>query len=266
MFRKLFPILPVLAALYLAVSCDPNGKEPVVNDTLTVSPESISFEAEDKAVKLVYVSTEKEWTATASESWIHVNKTSGTGKATIEVKADANAEADRSGTITVKGSKTATVSVTQKGKNIETLVPIADAFDGTKLASTTYQLLIYSFADSDGDGIGDFKGIQNRLDYLNDLGATALWLSPAHPSDSYHAYDVTDYYSLNELYGSEDDFRELINAAHDKGIKIYMDYVLNHSGKGHPWFKQALADPSSPYRDYYFFSSNPSKEYSSFPM
>ena len=61
MFRKLFPILPVLAALYLAVSCDPNGKEPVVNDTLTVSPESISFEAEDKAVKLVYVSTEKEW-------------------------------------------------------------------------------------------------------------------------------------------------------------------------------------------------------------
>ena len=266
MFRKLFPILPVLAALYLAVSCDPNGKEPVVNDTLTVSPESISFEAEDKAVKLVYVSTEKEWTATASESWIHVNKTSGTGKATLEVKADANAEADRSGTITVKGSKTATVSVTQKGKNIETLVPIADAFDGTKLASTTYQLLIYSFADSDGDGIGDFKGIQNRLDYLNDLGATALWLSPAHPSDSYHAYDVTDYYSLNELYGSEDDFRELINAAHDKGIKIYMDYVLNHSGKGHPWFKQALADPSSPYRDYYFFSSNPSKEYSSFPM
>ena len=256
----------MFVALCLAVSCDPKGNEPVVNDTLTVSPESISFEAEDNAVKLLYVSTEKEWTATPSAGWIHVNKTSGTGKTTLEVKADANTEADRTGSITVKGSKTATVTVTQKGKNIETLVPIPDALGKEKLASTTYQLLIYSFADSDGDGIGDFKGIENRLDYLDGLGVTALWLSPAHPSDSYHAYDVTDYYSLNELYGSEDDFKDLIAAAHAKGIKIYMDYVLNHSGKGHSWFKQALADPSSPYRDYYFFSENPIKDYSFFPM
>ena len=266
MIRKLFPILPVLAAFFLCVTCDPTGKDPVVSDTLTVNPESISFEAEDASVKLLYISTEKEWTATPSAGWIHVNKTSGSGKTTLEVKADANAEADRSGSITVKGSSTVTVSVTQKGKNIQTLVPIPDAFDGTKHASTTYQLLIYSFADSDGDGIGDFKGIQNKLDYLDGLGATALWLSPAHPSDSYHAYDVTDYYTVNPLYGTEDDFKDLIEAAHKRGIKIYMDYVLNHSGKGNAWFKEALADPSSPYRDYYFFSLNPSKEYSSFPM
>ena len=95
---------------------------------------------------------------------------------------------------------------------------------------------------------------------------TALWLSPAHPSDSYHAYDVTDYYAVNPLYGSEQDFKNLIDAAHAKGIKIYMDYVLNHSGKGNAWFQQALADPSSQYRDYYFFSSNPSSDYSTFPM
>ena len=95
---------------------------------------------------------------------------------------------------------------------------------------------------------------------------TALWLSPAHPSDSYHAYDVTDYYAVNPLYGTEQDFKNLIDAAHAKGIKIYMDYVLNHSGKGNAWFQQALADPSSPYRDYYFFSTNPSKDYASFPM
>ena len=266
MFRKLLPIFSLVAALFLSVSCDPTGNNPEVTDKLTVTPESIAFEAEDASTKLVYITTEKDWTATPSASWIKVGKTSGTGKATLEVKADANTGEDRTGSITVKGSSTVTVSVSQKGKNIQTLVPIADAFDGTKRASTTYQLLIYSFADSDGDGIGDFKGIQSKLDYLDGLGATALWLSPAHPSDSYHAYDVTDYYSVNPLYGTEEDFKALIDAAHAKGIKIYMDYVLNHSGKGNAWFKQALSDPSSPYRNYYFFSSNPSKDYTSFPM
>ena len=260
-------LLLVLAAAVLnnLVSCDPKV-DPVVDDTLTVSPESLSFEAEDTHVKMAYVTTAGDWTATPSAGWIRLEKTSGTGKGTLAVKVDANEGEDRTGTITVKGAKTATVAVSQKGKNIVTLVPVADAFDGTKRASTTYQLLIYSFADSDGDGVGDFKGIQNRLDYLDGLGVTALWLSPAHPSDSYHAYDVTDYYTVNPLYGTEQDFKDLIEAAHAKGIQIYMDYVLNHSGKGNAWFQQALADPSSPYRDYYFFSTNPSVDYKNFPM
>lgn len=145
---------------------------------------------------------------------------------------------------------------------------------GDKLANITYQLLIYSFSDSDGDGVGDFKGIQNKLDYLESLGVSALWLSPAHPTSSYHAYDVNDYYSLNPLYAvgektsakAEADFKELLAAAHAKGISIYMDYVLNHSGKYNPWFQDAVSNPSSKYRDYYFFSSNPSSDYKSFPM
>ena len=143
-----------------------------------------------------------------------------------------------------------------------------------KLADITYQLLIYSFSDSDGDGVGDFKGIQNKLDYLESLGVTALWLSPAHPTSSYHAYDVNDYYSLNPLYAvgqkttekAEADFKELLAAAHAKGISIYMDYVLNHSGKYNPWFQEAVSNPSSKYRDYYFFSANPSSDYKNFPM
>lgn len=135
-----------------------------------------------------------------------------------------------------------------------------------KKGNITYQLLIYSFADSDGDGIGDFNGIKDRLDYLDGLGVSAIWLSPAHPSDSYHGYDVQDYAALNPKYGTEADFKALIDAAHARGIKIYMDYVLNHSGKGHPWFAEALSDASSPYRDYYFISSNPSSEYRNFPM
>ena len=142
------------------------------------------------------------------------------------------------------------------------------------MSGITYQLLIYSFADSDGDGVGDFKGIQNKLDYLESLGVKALWLSPAHPTSSYHAYDVNDYYALNPLYAvgqkteekAEADFTELLAAAHKKGIAIYMDYVLNHSGKNNAWFQDAVSNPSSKYGDYYFFSSNPSADYKNFPM
>ena len=267
MIRKLISILPLVAAVFLTFSCDPTKNDPEVQDTLTVSPSSLSFDAEDVSTKLVYVATEKDWTATPSASWIKLGTTSGTGKGTLEVKVDANTGEDRTGSITVKGSKTETVAVSQKGKNIVTVVADPDPFDrNNKRSSTTYQLLIYSFADSNGDGIGDFKGIQNKLDYLDDLGVTALWLSPAHPSDSYHAYDVTDYYDVNPLYGDVQDFKNLIDAAHKRGIKIYMDYVLNHSGKGNAWFQEALADPSSKYRDYYFFSANPSADYSKFPM
>ena len=266
MRRKLIPILPLVAALLATFSCDPAQTDPEVKDTLTVNPTSLEFDAEDTSTKLVYITTEKDWTATPSGSWIHMEKTSGTGKGTLAVSVDANAGDERTGSISVKGSSTVTIAVSQKGKNVIPLVPNPDPMGDTKLSSTTYQLLIYSFADSDGDGIGDFKGIQGKLDYLDGLGVTGLWLSPAHPSDSYHAYDVTDYYDVNPLYGTKEDFKDLIDAAHAKGIKIYMDYVLNHSGKGNAWFQQALADPSSPYRDYYFFSSNPAKDYSSFPM
>lgn len=142
-----------------------------------------------------------------------------------------------------------------------TVSPTSLPFDGNKRASTTYQLLIYSFSDSNGDGIGDFKGIQNKLDYLDGLGVTALWLSPAHPTSSYHAYEVDDYSTVNPLYGTEQDFKDLIDAAHAKGIKIYMDYVLNHSGTGTEWFKSVKADPEgSPYKDFYVLSKNPTTD------
>lgn len=145
-------------------------------------------------------------------------------------------------------------------------VVIPSYASGEKQGHISYQLLIYSFADSDGDGIGDFKGITSKLDYLDALGVSAIWLSPAHPADSYHGYDVTDYNALNPKYGTEADFKDLIDKAHQKGIKIYMDYVLNHSGKGHPWFKDAVSNASSPYKDYYFICSNPSSEYRNFSM
>ena len=260
MKRTLISILASLAALLVLFSCDPTKNKQEPQDTLTVSPASLEFEAEDASSKLVYVTTEKDWTATPSASWIHMEKTSGTGKANLAVKVDANTGEDRTGSISVKGSSTVSIAVTQKGKNIVTVVANPDSFDGNKRSSTTYQLLIYSFADSNGDGVGDFKGIQSKLDYLDDMGVTALWLSPAHPTPSYHAYDVNDYSTVNPKYGTEQDFKDLIDAAHAKGIKIYMDYVLNHSGTGTTWFKDALANPDSPYRNYYVFSDDPSAD------
>lgn len=124
-----------------------------------------------------------------------------------------------------------------------------------------YQIFVRSFEDSDGDGIGDFQGIINRLDYLNDgdpetsddLGITAIWLMPIHPSPSYHGYDVTDYRQVNPDYGTMEDFSRLLEEAHRRGIRVIIDLVINHTSTQHPWFKEAL-NPDSPYHDYYVWA------------
>lgn len=124
----------------------------------------------------------------------------------------------------------------------------------------TYQVLVYSFCDSNGDGIGDFNGITSKLDYLKAMGVSALWLSPIHPASSYHGYDVLDYEAVNPEYGTEDDFRRLVSTASSKGISIYLDFVLNHTSKDHPWFTEAKNGPDSPYYDYYIFSEDPQSD------
>ena len=127
----------------------------------------------------------------------------------------------------------------------------------TKLSGITYQLNVYSFADSDGDGWGDIRGITQHLDYLDSIGATALWLSPIHESMSYHGYNVNDYFSVSSKLGTESDLQDLISKAKAKNIAIYLDYVLNHSGKDNDWFRQAMAEPSGKYGKYYVFSDKP---------
>jgi len=125
-----------------------------------------------------------------------------------------------------------------------------------------YEVFVRSFADSSGDGIGDFNGLTDRLDYLNDgdpstttdLGVTALWLMPIHPSPSYHGYDVINYYAVNSQYGSMADFKRLLAEAHSRGIRIIIDLVLNHSSNLHPFFQDALRGPDSPYYDWYIWS------------
>ena len=112
---------------------------------------------------------------------------------------------------------------------------------------TTYEIFVYSFYDSDGDGIGDLQGVKEKLDYVNDgddstftdLGCNEIWLMPISPSPTYHKYDITDYMDIDPEYGTLEDFDELVKACHDRGINLIIDLVLNHTSVEHPWFKEA---------------------------
>ena len=118
-----------------------------------------------------------------------------------------------------------------------------------------YEIFVRSFNDSNGDGIGDFNGITQKLDYLQSLGVNAIWLMPINPSPSYHGYDVLNYYTVNPQYGTMDDFKHLLAEAHKRDIKIIIDLVLNHTSSQHPFFVDANNNPESKYRDWYVWSN-----------
>jgi len=117
-----------------------------------------------------------------------------------------------------------------------------------------YEIFVRSFNDSDGDGIGDFNGITQKLGYLESLGVNAIWLMPINPSPAYHGYHVTNYYAVNPDYGTMDDFKHLLDEAHKKNIHIIMDFVINHTSTSHPFFVDANSSPNSEYRDWYIWS------------
>lgn len=150
-----------------------------------------------------------------------------------------------------------------------TALPTATAFPlqaGWWDNAVCYEVFVRSFYDSNGDGIGDLNGLTEKLDYINDgnattendLGATCIWLMPVTASPSYHGYDVTDYRTINREYGTNEDFKRFIAAAHARSIKVLLDVVLNHVSSQHPWFQDAAANPDSPYRDWFIWSdTNP---------
>jgi alpha-amylase len=115
-----------------------------------------------------------------------------------------------------------------------------------------YEAYVRSFADSDGDGVGDLRGLTARLDYLvGGLGVDALWLMPLFPSPSVHGYDVTDYEHIDPRYGTEEDFRALVEAAHRRGLRVVLDLPLNHTSVEHPWFKDSASGPQAAKRGWY---------------
>ena len=168
-------------------------------------------------------------------------------------------------TVTEQDTEASTRSLAQDGRALQ----IPD--DNYR---TYYELFVYSFYDSDGDGIGDLQGVLEKLDYLNDgddttdtdLGVTGIWLMPVMPSTTYHKYDTTDYENIDPQYGTLETFQNLLAACHDRGIRVILDLAMNHSSSSHPWFLQATeylknlpegAEPDvteCPYVDYYHFS------------
>ncbi len=124
--------------------------------------------------------------------------------------------------------------------------------------AVAYEIFIQSFADSNGDGIGDIPGATLKLAYLEDLGIKAVWLMPIMPSPSYHKYDVTDYKAIHPDYGTMDDFKEFVEEAHKRGIKVIIDMIINHTSSEHPWFQAAKEDENSNYREYYVWADKDS--------
>lgn len=133
----------------------------------------------------------------------------------------------------------------------DTIQNQSNTITGIGYTGVHYEIFVRSFADSNGDGIGDLNGVTNNLAYLQQLGVSAIWLMPISPSPTYHKYDVTDYYGIDPDYGTLDDFRRLIHEAHQRGIAVIIDLVLHHTSLQHPWFKESAKGPDSPYRQYY---------------
>ena len=164
---------------------------------------------------------------------------------------------------------TETTQTTEPGEVI-----ILDA--GTPIATQTnnrafYHIFVGSFSDSNGDGIGDLRGIIERFDYLNDgddtsgksLGVEGIWLSPIHPSPSYHKYDVKDYYAVDPKFGTEEDLKELIRLCESRNVKLILDLVINHTSSQHPWFikfreAHVTGNTADPYYEYYSYAADQS--------
>ena len=129
-----------------------------------------------------------------------------------------------------------------------------------------YEIFVYSYYDTNGDGIGDINGVTEKLDYIKDMGFNGIWLMPIMPSTTYHKYDVVDYYNIDKQYGTLEDFENLLKEAHARDIRVIIDFVMNHSSSQNPWFLEACSylktlgeneEPDTsvcPYVDYYHFS------------
>ena len=118
-----------------------------------------------------------------------------------------------------------------------------------------YEVHVKAFMDGDGNGVGDFAGLTGKLDYVRDLGVDCLWILPMYPSPLRDdGYDIADFYGIHPAYGSVEDFQKFLDAAHDRGLRVIADLVMNHTSDQHPWFQAARSDPASPYRDYYVWS------------
>ncbi len=130
--------------------------------------------------------------------------------------------------------------------------------------ASLYLIFVRSFADSNGDGVGDLNGIREHLDYLQELGVDTLWLMPIYPSPSSHGYDVTDYTAVNPQYGTLEDLQGLVEAVHARNMRLILDFVPSHLSSDHPFFQDAYANPDSPYSDWFVWTNKAHTQYAGF--
>lgn len=263
MKRFFYLLLTLLFAA--AVSCSKDSTSGQEGGLLSVTPSALEFDTGGGSELIELKTDAGSWSLTQSDgtAWCTPERTSGRTSTSFHITVTSNAggtERSTTLTFTAPGCEEVALTVRQAGDTpagSEAVVAEPDPWDGVKRADISYQVLVYSFADGDGDTKGDLKGLTERLDYLDEMGVSAVWLSPIHPSSSYHGYDVLDYEAVNPTFGTDADLQAFIDAAHARGIRVYLDYVLNHTGKEHPWFRDAISSEQSPYRDYYVFSKDP---------
>ena len=263
MKRFFYLLLTLLFAA--AVSCSKDSTSGQEGGLLSVTPSALEFDTGGGSELIELKTDAGSWSLTQSDgtAWCTPERTSGRTSTSFHITVTSNAggtERSTTLTFTAPGCEEVALTVRQAGDTpagSEAVVAEPDPWDGVKRADISYQVLVYSFADGDGDTKGDLKGLTERLDYLDEMGVSAVWLSPIHPSSSYHGYDVLDYEAVNPTFGTDADLQAFIDAAHARGIRVYLDYVLNHTGKEHPWFRDAVSSEQSPYRDYYIFSKDP---------
>ena len=265
-----------LCLFWLLPACSDSTEEftdylnPVAGSEAAFS-QGLSF-TEGSSTQTITFDAGNAWTATLKDTntsaWCRVTPTKGNaGQSTISISVAQNGvEEARTATLIISaGTASKLVNITQAATSKPVVewtdvTATPDTWDGNKRANITYQLLVYSFADTNGDKTGDLKGITEKLDYIDQMGANAIWLSPIHPAMSYHGYDVTDYTAINPKFGTDNDFDQLIQEANQRDIKIYLDYVMNHTGREHPWFQEAISNPESLYRNYFIFSNHPKED------
>jgi len=140
-------------------------------------------------------------------------------------------------------------------------VTLASTSDQWWKNGVVYCLDVETFLDGNGDGVGDLGGLVERIDYLAGIGVSTIWLMPFHPSpDLDDGYDVVDFYGVDPRLGSLGDFVEVVRTAHDRGMRVIIDLVVNHTSDRHPWFQAARSDPASPYRDWYVWADEPADD------
>lgn len=198
--------------------------------------------------------TNLQYDVVSSETWVKLVEAKALVPDSKNFSIDPNSDlVERSAMIIFKDKASEiadTLYVKQSPTGVEQQI-VEKQWDGKYRGDFYYEIFPRSFADSDGDKIGDLNGVTAKLQYIKDLGCTGIWLTPINPSPSYHGYDVTDYKGVNPQFGSMADFDALIAEANKMGIKVILDFVINHSSNQHPWFIEADKNANSTERGYY---------------